>query len=328
MVDILQNINFLDSYKYAYITTRISGMRTRMITPEKFKQMLNSKNLDSLPQFLENTDYKKIPYKSLEESNKFLDEYFIQLLNKISVLAPSAVIDCIFLLKKYIKFQDLKLIVKSIISKDKTYLDILSTLTKIEPNTTSLEILDRKEFKEFKKNLLKQIEKKDLIQINYELEKQFFITIKKIIDKKKLVTVKNFMRKRIDVQNIIMKIRSLWLGFDIDCYLDYGFIKPKVIKNKTSIDALISSLSRTPYRAMFSKVMDEYNKTLDKNVLDKIMEEIFIEFSKEVKYSDRFSLNFVFWFILEKDREIRKLKAILKIISDDLPRDYFEVFAW
>ena len=328
MVTITERINLLDSYKYVYVTTRIRGIGSRLLTQETFKQMLNSKNLDELSHFLENTDYKKISYKNLEELNKFLDEYFIQLLNKISFFAPSAVRNFIFVLKEYIKLQDLKLIVKSIITNDKSFLDILSPLTKIQPNIVGSELLDFQEFKKFKKSILKHIEKKDFISINYELENQFFKSIKKIIDKRKLAIVKNFLKKRADTLNIVIKIRSLLLKSNVEYYLDYGFIRPKIIKDQSSIDALISSIVRAEYRAIFSKVMDEFNKTGNWSVFDRVMDEFLIEFSEKAKYSDPSGLGLVFWFILTKDIEIRKLKATFKIISDDLPKDYFGVFSW
>jgi vacuolar-type H+-ATPase subunit C/Vma6 len=303
-------------------------MKGRLVTQEKFKNMLNSKNLDELYQFFDKTDYKKIPYKNIEESYKFLDESFIQLLNKISLFAPSAVRDCVFLLKEYIKLQDLKLIVKSIITNDITLLDLLSPLTKVQQNINGLEILDAKGFKKFKKSVLKYIEKRDFDQMNYKLENQFYKSNKKIINKRKLGVVKNFIRKRADILNIVMKIRSLLLGTDIEYYLDYGSIRPRVIKDQRNIDSLISFLNRTEYHAIFSKVMYEFNKTGDSVVFDRVMDKFLIDFSKKVKFSNPFGLGLVFWFILTKNIEIRKLKATFKIISDDLPRDYFEVFAW
>jgi vacuolar-type H+-ATPase subunit C/Vma6 len=303
-------------------------MKNRLITQEKFKQMLNCKSLDELSHFLENTDYKKIPYKNLEELKKFLDEYFIQLLNKISYLAPSAVKDCIFVLKEYAKLQDLKSIIKSNVRNDKTFMDVLSQLTNFQPSITSSKIFEIQEFKKFKKSILNKIEKKEFGLIDYDLENQFFKSIKKIIDKRKLILVKNFMKKRADILNIVIKLRSLLLGFDIDCYLDYGFIKPKKIKNQKSIDALISSLSHTEYHAIFSKIIDEFNKTRDWSIFDRIMDEFLMEFSEKVKSSDPSGLGLVFWFILTKDREIRKLKATFKIISDGLSKDYFGVFSW
>jgi len=328
MVINIEKINFIDSYKYAYVTTRISGMKSRLLTQEKFRNMLNSKNLDELNQFFDNTDYKKIPYKNLEESNKFLDEYFIQLLNKISFFAPSAVRECIFVLKEYIRLQDLKLVVKSIITKDKTFLNLLSSLTKIQPNINGLEVLDIKEFKKFKKNILKYIEKNEFNQMNYELENQFFKSIKKTIDKKKLTIVKNFMKKRADILNIVIKLRSLLLGYDVDCYLGYGFINPRKIKDRKSIDEFISFLDHTEYHTIFSKIMNEFNKNGGQSVLDRVTDEFLIEFSKKAKFSDPSGLGLVSWFIITKDREIRKLKAIFKIINDNLSKDYFEVFAW
>jgi len=328
MVTFMEKINFIDAYKYVYVTTRVKGMKNRLLTQEKFKRMLDSKSLDELSNFLENTDYKKIPYKNLEELNKFLDEYFIQLLNRISVFAPSAVKDCIFVLKEYTKLQDLKLIVKSIITKDKTFLSFLSPLTKIQPDITNLEFLNIREFKKIKKNVLDQTEKKDFNQVNYELENHFFKSIKKTIDERKLTIVKNFIRKRADILNIIVKIRSFLLEYNIESYLDYGFIKLKKIKNQSSTDALISSLTHTEYHDIFSKTMDEFNKNGDQSVLDRVMDEFLMEFLKKAKSSDPLGLGLIFWFILTKDREIRKLKALLKIINDDLSKDYFEVFAW
>jgi V/A-type H+-transporting ATPase subunit C len=328
MVINIEKINFIDSYKYVYVTTRISGMKRRLVTQEKFRSMLNSKSLDELNQFFDNTDYKKIPYKNLEESNKFLDECFIQLLDKISFFAPSAIKEYIFVLKEYIRLQDLKLVVKCIITNDKRSLDLLSPLTKIQSNINGLEILEIKEFKKFKKSVLKYIEKKEFNQMSYELENQFFKSIKKTIYKRKLTIVKNFMKERADILNIVIKLRSLLLGSDVDCYLDYGFINPRKIKDKKSIDEFISFVDHTTYHAIFSKIMDEFNKTGNQSVLDRVIDEFLIEFSKKAKSSDPSGFGFVFWFILEKDREIRKLKAMFKIINDNLSKDYFEVFAW
>ena len=328
MVILLEKINVMDSYKYAYVTTRLKGMENALLTQEKFKRILDSKNLDDLSQLLENTDYKKIPYKNLEESNKFLDEYFIQFLNNISIFAPSAVKDCIFVLKEYTKLQDLKLIVKSVMTNDKTFLDFLSPLTKIQPNINSLGFLNTEEFKNIKRSLLNYIEKKDFNHVSYELENHFLKSIKKTIDKKKLMIVKNFFRKRADILNIIIKIRSLLLKSDVDYYLDYGFIELKKIKNQKTIDGLISSLTLNEYHNIFLKTMNEFNKTGDWVIFDRVMDEVLMEFLKKAKYSDQFGFGFVFWFILEKDREIRKLKAMFKIINDNLSKDYFEVFAW
>jgi V/A-type H+-transporting ATPase subunit C len=328
MVTLIEKINILDSYKYAYLTTRLKGMEHKLLTQEKFKSILESKSLDGLSQLLENTDYKKISYKNLEELNKFLDEYFIQFLNTISVFVPSAVKYCIFVLKEYIKLQDLKLIIKSVIKNDKTFLDFLSPLTKIQSNTNNLKFLNTKEFKKIKKRILKHIEKKELSHINYELENHFFKSIKKTIDKRKLEIVKDLMKKRADILNIVIKLRSILLKSDIDNYLDYGFIEIKKIKKQKTFDGLISSLKHTEYHPIFSRIMDEFNKTGDMSVFDRVMDEFLMEFLKKAKASDPLGFGFIFWFIIAKDREIKKLKATFKIISDDLSKDYFEVFVW
>jgi len=328
MVSLLEKINVVDAYKYAYLTTRLKGMENKLLTQEKFKRILDSKNLDDLSQLLEDTDYKKIPYKNLEELNNFLDEYFIQFLNNISVFIPSAVKDCIFVLKEYTKLQDFKLAVKSVITNDETLLDFLSPLTKIQPNINNLDFLNTQEFKEIKRNVLNYIEKKDFSQVSYELENHFFKSIKKTINKRNLIMVKNFFRKKADIINIVIKIRSLLLGFDAENYLDYGFIEIKKIKNQKSIDALISSLVGTEYHVIFLKTVNEFNKTGNYSVFDRVMDEFLMELLKKTKSSEPFGFGFVFWFIITKDREIRKLKALFKIISDDLPKDYFEVFAW
>jgi vacuolar-type H+-ATPase subunit C/Vma6 len=325
MVELLEKINILDSYHYAYLATRISGMKNRLVTQEKFKQMLNCKSLDELPHFLENTDYKKIPYRNLEEASNFLDEYFIRLLKMICVFAPSAVKNFVFVLKEYAKLQDLKSKVKSV-TDDKTFTDILSQITGNLQKTTDLKKI--KEFKKFKKSILSHIEKKEFSQIDYKLENEFFKSIKKTIDKRKLMIVKNFIKKRADIMNIIIKMRSLLFGYDTDCYLDYGYIEVTKIKNQKSIDTLISSLKKTEYHGIFSKTVDEFNKTGNRDVLDNAMDEFLVEYSKNAKTSDPAGFGLVFWFILTKDREIRELKALFKIISDGLSKDYFEVFAW
>jgi V/A-type H+-transporting ATPase subunit C len=326
MVALIERINIMDSYQYAYLTTRISGMKNRLITQEKFRQMLNCKSLDEIPHFLENTDYKKIPYKNLEESNKILDECFVQLLDKICVFAPSAVKDCVFVLKEYTKLQDLKSMIKFNINDDKIFTDILSQITGIQKNVTDLNKI--KEFKKFKKNILNHLEKKEFSQIDYKLENRFFKSIKKIIDKRNLAIVKNFIKKRADIINITIKLRSLLIGYDTDCYLDYGFIEPTKIKNQKNIESFISSIIRTEYHMIFSKIMDEFNKNEYRGIFDDAMDKFLMEFSKNAKSSDPFGLGLVFWFILTKDREVRKLKAVIKIISDGLTKDYFEVFAW
>jgi len=204
----------------------------------------------------------------------------------------------------------------------------LSPLTKVQLNINGLVVLDTQGFKKFKKSVLKCIEKKDFGQTDYELENQFYKSNKKMIDKRKLVIVKNFMRKKADVLNIVMKLRSLLLGFDVEYYLDYGFIKTERIRDQRSFDSFVSFLDHTEYHTIFLKGINEFNKNGNIGVFDRVMDEFLIEFSKKAKLSNPSGLGFVLWFILTKDIEIRRLKAIFKIISDNLPKDYFEVFAW
>ncbi|AIF70259.1 V-type ATP synthase subunit C [Palaeococcus pacificus DY20341] len=321
---------------YSYPNARIQAMEARLFNEQKFSELAEAKTLNNFVMSLEDSDYKpylgKIENYSAEAIDRALNEALADIYTLMTKILPKRVNGLFKLLLEEWDVRNVSAVVKAKLSGEvaRDYIIEIGTIVEkvkaiAEAKTMEeiLVILEGTEYEEvYQRLLLNEI---SLEEFETELYKIYYAKLLNYAKSKKgeeKKIIEEFLKLKIDKLNLLTILRAKLHKMSAEkirpMIIPGGSLNQRVIEtllNVEDVSMALAELDSTKYSA----VIREQREALEKGDLsslerafDKFIQEKTAEMTRFYPLSVAIPLNY----ILLKEREIRKLKAIAKLIED------------
>ncbi|AFK21933.1 V-type ATP synthase subunit C [Pyrococcus sp. ST04] len=323
---------------YSYPNARIRAMEARLLSDQRIEELAESKNLQNFVVNLEDSDYgerltsiEKVNLKNIELA---LELSLVDLLELMVKIMPKRVKGFFELLLEEWDVRNISNIVKAklsnlpaqdyIIPAGRMYQKVKAM---IEAKTMEelLVILEGTEYEEpLRKLLLKEISLEEFELELYRLHYQKLLNYATSRRGEEKTILLEFVRLLIDQKNISSVLRAKSASMPSE------EIKKLIIEggslSKVTLDAMINA--EDPIMAIgelegtkYGEIIREVREDIEQGRLDTVeiaLRKFMIARMKELAQFYPLSVAVALAYILEREREIRKLKAVAKLLSDGI----------
>jgi V/A-type H+-transporting ATPase subunit C len=336
---------FLTHIKFAYPNALFEAIGNPFIVEKEISRIVDSKDLSGFMDSINSIKDYDIKGENTYEIQRSLDDHFIKTIKMMKKDSPKNMSD---FYNVYLEKLDLYQI-KNLLKNKLEDIPVEDFKTEDVILETSKDIM----------NKIKDAEKKDLPDIlkKYGFEKEIidmvsdektdFFTLdneinKQIINKFRKVKVPNkcdqgkqvFINRIIDILNIKNVLRAKQLGYDSDTTKkltlgegqEIAAWKFKEIAEVDQVSQVISSLEGTSYYNVLKDNIEEYNKEESVQVLEKVLDGLFLKLVKDISLQYFVSIGPTIRFIVSKEYEIQNLKVVVKGIGENIPTDIINKF--
>ncbi|ALM75771.1 V-type ATP synthase subunit C [Thermococcus barophilus] len=327
---------------YSYPNARIRAMEARLFTEQRFNELAESKDLNTFVMNLEDSDYKpylsKLSIYTAETIDRAFDEALADTYRLMFKILPKRINPFFKLLLEEWDIRNISAIVKAKVYGEvaRDYIAELGTMVekiKAMAEAKTLEeilvILEGTEYEEvYQRLLLKEI---TIEEFETELYKMHYAKLLKYAESRKdeeRKILEEFVKLKIDKINLMTILRAKLYGLGADKIKPFlipgGSLSQRVLDTLMHVEDLsmaLAELDSTKYNEVLREVreglesgdLDVFNKAFERYIKRKIS-----KLTRFYPLSVAIPLNY----ILAKESEIRKLKAIAKLIEDRIkPED-------
>ncbi|NJE08237.1 V-type ATP synthase subunit C [Thermococcus sp. M39] len=321
---------------YSYPNARIRAMEARLFTEQRFNELAESKTLNNFVMNLEDSDYKpylgKLSVYTVETIDRAFDEALADTYNLMFKILPKRVNPFFRLLLEEWDIRNIAAVVKAklygevardYIAELGTMVERIKAMAEAKTMEEILVILEGTEYEEvYQRLLLKEI---TVEEFETELYKMHYAKLLRYAQSRKdeeRKILEEFVKLKIDKINLMTILRAKLHGLGADKIRP--FLIPGGSLNQRTLDTLmhvedlsmaLAELDSTKYNEVLREVreglesgdLDAFNKAFERYIKRKIN-----ELTRFYPLSVAIPLNY----ILAKESEIRKLKAIAKLIED------------
>ncbi|WP_456321137.1 V-type ATP synthase subunit C [Palaeococcus sp. (in: euryarchaeotes)] len=323
---------------YSYPNARIKAMEARLFSDQKFSELAESKTLNNFVMNLEDTDYKpylsNIEGYSAEKIDRALDNALADMYTLMIKILPKRSNGFFKLLLQEWDVRNLAAAVKAKIMGDvaRDYIVELGTMVdkiKAIAETKTLEeilvILEGTEYEDvYQKLLLNEINleefETELYRIHYKKLMSYAQSRKG--EEKKII--EEFLKLKIDKINVMTILRAKLHRMSAEkirpMIIEGGSLNQRIIDTLLNVEDLSMALAELD-STRYSQVLRESREALesgDLSALDKSFEKFIQEKIGEMTRFYPLSVAVPINYILLKEHEVKKLKAIAKLIEDKI----------
>lgn len=324
-----------------YINARIRGMKSRLLSEEKYNELLSKKSFSEFVEGLKDTPYRDFlppsyPEPSLKEILEGMNSEVIECINKIIKFAEGKKGDLLSYIFQRFTLANIRALIRGKIKRVPVE-EIKEALLPIHPlDMPKIEELLKKEnaFEiiqllvtwrikmpfSLTTEILKMIKEENLPEIEFYFEKEYFENIiRKLGNSPDDKTILHILKFWIDMRNIIGSL--LLLKYNIKPagkikYLEGGYVDERILKKLSESENLeqgISILSITPYRKILS------NRERDISALERRFEESLTLWAIKGFLKDPLSISLPIAYIFSKYNELVNLRIIVYGIDQEVP---------
>lgn len=327
--------------KFVYPNAKFEAMGNPFITEKELSRVIDNKNLSDFKDALNSSKDYNVTGENIENVQKSLNAH---LFNTIEMMRKDSSKKMDIFFDTYLEKLDMYLIKNSL----KMYLegkeidqDIIKNLLllKTKKFIENLNNLDKEKLPDlireygFKDDVLETIshEKIDYLKLDNEIDKF-------MIDKLRSVKVpykcesakKEFINRYLDVNNLKNILRANQFGYLQDATLslflgegqEIAFWKFKELSSIGSVPQIISSLDGTSYYDGLKDKVEVYNKEKSVQIFESALDQVYIKLIKDISLKEYVTIGPTIRFIVNKEFEIKNLKAITKGIGEGLSSDF------
>ena len=321
---------------YSYPNARIRAMEARLFTEQRFNELAESKDLNTFVMNLEDSDYKpylsKLSIYTAETIDRAFDEALADTYNLMFKILPKRVNPFFRLLLEEWDIRNISAVVKAklygevardYIAELGTMVERIKAMAEAKTMEEILVILEGTEYEDvYQKLLLKEI---TVEEFETELYKMHYAKLLRYAQSRKdeeRRILEEFVKLKIDKINLMTILRAKLHGLGADKIKP--FLIPGGSLNQRTLDTLmhvedlsmaLAELDSTKYSEVLREVregiesgdLDAFDKAFERYIKRKIS-----ELTRFYPLSVAIPLNY----ILAKESETRKLKAIAKLIED------------
>ncbi|WP_297467931.1 V-type ATP synthase subunit C [Thermococcus sp.] len=317
---------------YSYPNARIKAMEAKLLSEQKFNELAESRTLQNFVVNLEDTDYKDyladISSYSVEEIEKAFERALAGTYGLMFKILPKRSRGFFELLLEGWDVRNIANVVKAKFANEPAsdYIVELGTMlpkVKAMAEAKTLEeilvILEGTPYEEvYQKLLLGEI---DITRFETELYRMHYGKLLAYASSRKdeeRAILEEFVRLLVDRVNILTALRAKKAGLSAEeikpMLIPGGTVKLDSLLHVDSFDMALAELDSTKYGPVIRDVREEIEKDL--SVLERALNDYIIERISELERFYPLSIATPLSYILRKEREMRKLRAIAKLIEN------------
>ncbi|WP_297513270.1 V-type ATP synthase subunit C [Thermococcus sp.] len=317
---------------YSYPNARIKAMEAKLLTEQKFNELAESRTLQNFVVNLEDTDYKDyladVSSYTVEEVERALERALAGTYGLMFRILPKRSRGFFGLLLEGWDVRNIANVVKAKLANEPasdyvvelgTMLPKVKAMAEAKTLEEILVILEGTPYEEvYQKLLLGEIDvtrfETELYRMHYGKLLSYALSRK---DDERII-LEEFVRLSIDRVNILTALRAKKAGLSAEetkpMLIPGGTVKLDPLLHVDSFDMALAELDSTKYGQVIRDVREEIEKDL--SVLEKALNDHIIERISELERFYPLSIATPLSYVLRKEREIRKLRAIAKLIEN------------
>ncbi len=322
-----------------YINARLRGMKSALLTPDKYEEILSKNTLSEFIESLKDTPYRDFlppsyPEPSLKEVLDGINSEVINSFNKIIKFSEGKAGKLISFVLQRFTLANIRAIIRGKIKKIQKE-EIKEALLPIYPlDMPKIEELLKKETAfdvikliitwrislpfPLRREILKMIKEEKLKEIEYEIEKSYFENVlKELGNSPDDKIIEHVLKSWIDIRNIIGSL--LLLKYNIKPYgkIEYlkgGYVSERLLKKLSECENISEGLkviSLTSYKKIFSD-------GIDISIFERRFEESLTNWAIQGFIKDPLSIYVPVAYIFSKYNELVNLRIIAYGIDQNI----------
>ncbi len=328
---------------YSYPNARIKAMESKLLTEQRFNELAESRNLQNFIVNLEDTDYRdylaEVQEPDVESVEKALEKALAGTYELMARILPGRVSPFFRLLLEEWDVRNITSVVKAKLAGEPAtdyIVEIGPMLPKVKAMAEAksmeeiLVILEGTPYEEpYQRLLLGEI---DVRTFETELYRMYYGKLLNYALSKKeeeRTILEEFVRLRIDRMNILTVLRGKVAKLSAEeirpMLIPGGSVKLDPLLHVEDLGMALAELDSTRYGPVIRDVREEVERDL--GVLERALEGYIIERMNELNRFYPLSVATPLGYVLQKGREVKKLRAIAKLISDGLPPERIKELA-
>jgi V/A-type H+-transporting ATPase subunit C len=319
---------------YAYPNARINAMEAKLITDQRIGELAESRTLQNFMVNLEDTDYKAhlaaVSGEDPIEIEKAFERALASTYFLMSEILPRRVSGFFRLLLEEWDARNIANVVKAkfkgevaadYVVEVGTMIPKIKAMAEAKTKEEILVILEGTPYEEYyQKLLLGEIDLRmfeTLVYRTYYKKLLEYALSRK--DEEKII-LEEFVRTKIDIRNIVTVLRAKKAGLPAEAIRDHiipgGSIKLDPVLNVDDLSIALAELDSTKY----GKVLRDVREKIEGNIgiAERTLNEYLLRRMQELTKFYPLSVATPLAYILEKEMEVKKLKALAKLIADGM----------
>jgi len=317
---------------YSYPNARINAMEAKMLTEQRFNELAESRTLQNFVVNLEDTDYRdylaEVSEYTVEEIERALDRALAGSYELMFKMLPKRSRDLFSLLLEEWDVRNIASVVKAKMSGEVAsdyVVELGPMLPKVKAMAEAktmeeiLVILEGTPYEEpYQRLLLGEL---DASQFETELYRLYYGKLmdyarSRGADERKII--EEFIRLKIDKLNILTVLRAKAAGMKAEeirsLLLEGGSVNLEPILHVEDFGMAIAELDSTKYGAIIREVREDVERDL--SVLERAFDNYVLKRMNELVRFYPLSIATPLYYAIKKEAEVKKLKAIAKLIED------------
>ncbi|ASJ06295.1 V-type ATP synthase subunit C [Thermococcus pacificus] len=328
---------------YSYPNARIKAMEAKLLTEQRFNELAESKTLQNFVVSLEDTDYRSyfanLSSYDVESIERALEKALAGTYELMAKILPKRVSPFFRLLLEEWDVRNITSVVKAKLAGEPatdyvveigTMLPKVKAMAETKTMEEMLVILEGTPYEEpYQRLYLNEIDvsafETELYRMHYGKLLEYALSRKE--DER--VILEEFVRLRIDKLNILTVLRAKAAGMSAEeiepMLIPGGSVRLDPLLHIDDLSMALAELDSTKYGQVIRGVREEVERDL--GVLEKALDGYILERMNELNRFYPLSVAVPLGYILQKEREVRKLRAIAKLISDGIPPERIKELA-
>ncbi|AFL95136.1 V-type ATP synthase subunit C [Thermococcus cleftensis] len=319
---------------YSYPNARIKAMEAKLLTEQRFNELAESRTLQNFVVSLEDTDYRDyfadLSSYDIESIERALERALAGTYELMVKILPKRSAPFFRLMLEEWDVRNIASVVKAKLAGEPasdyvvelgTMLPKVKAMAEAKTMEEILVILEGTPYEEpYQKLLLGEM---SLREFETELYKMHYAKLLNYALSRKedeRVILEEFVRLRIDKLNLLTVLRAKSAGMAAEeikpMLIPGGSVKLDPLLHVDDLGMALAELDSTKYGKVIRDVREEVERDL--GVLERTLERHIVERLSELNRFYPLSVATPLGYVLQKEREIRKLRAIAKLISDGL----------
>ncbi|ASI99188.1 V-type ATP synthase subunit C [Thermococcus celer] len=317
---------------YSYPNARISAMEAKLLTEQRFNELAESRTLQNFVVGLEDTDYRdylaNVSSYTVEEVERALESALAGTYELMIKILPKRVGPFFRLMLEEWDIRNVSSVVKAKLGGEVAsdyIIEIGPMLPKVKAMAEAktleeiLVILEGTPYEEpYQRLLLGEVSvqrfETELYRMHYEKLLDYALSRKG----EERVILEEFVRLRIDRANILTVLRGKSAKMSAEelrsLIIPGGSVKLDPLLHVEDLSMALAELDSTRYGKVIRDVREEVERDL--SVLERTLEDYILRRMKELARFYPLSVATPLGYILQKEREVRKLGAMAKLIED------------
>ncbi len=319
---------------YSYPNARIKAMEAKLLTEQRFNELAESRTLQNFVVSLEDTEYRDylsdLQGYDVESIERAFEKALAGTYELMVKILPKRVSPFFKLLMEEWDVRNITSVVKAKLAGEPAtdyVVEIGPMLPKVKAMAEAksmeeiLVILEGTPYEEpYQKLLLGEMDVRsfetELYRMHYGKLLDYALSKK---DEERAI-LEEFVRLKIDRANILTVLRAKAAKLSAEeikpMLIQGGSVRLDPLLHVDDLSMALAELDSTKYGPVIRDVREEVERDL--GVLEKTLDGYILERMNELNRFYPLSVAAPLGYILQKEREVRKLRAIAKLISDGL----------